>query len=92
MAAFGLREEDYGPRPEAIEVWPENWEAALTFVALATQWRSGMNGPTGLDYGAIEPVLRLRGVASDQWSSIFDALRIMESEALDVMREGAGQS
>lgn len=92
MAAFGLLESDYPQAPEEIEVWPENWDTATTFVSLSTQWRVSMAGAMGIDYCAIEPVLRLRRVAAERWPDVFDGLRIMEAEALDVMREAAEQA
>jgi hypothetical protein len=92
MAAFGLLESDFPQPPEEIEIWPENWDAATAFVSLSTQWRASMAGATGLDYGAIEPVLRLRGIPVERWPGAFDGIRIMEAEALDVMREAAEQS
>lgn len=49
----------------------------------------GPAGPTGLDYGAIDPVLRLHGVKKRERRDLFEALRIMESAVLDVMRERA---
>jgi hypothetical protein len=75
--------------PEEIEIWPENWDAAVAFMSLSTQWRVSMGGVTGIDYCAIEPVLRLRGIAADRWPQVFEGLRVMEIEALDVMREAA---
>jgi hypothetical protein len=92
MAAFGLLASDFPQEPEEIEVWPENWDAAIAFVSLSTQWRVSMGGATGIDYGVIEPVLRLRRVAPERWPEVFDGIRIMEAEALEVMREGAEQS
>lgn len=92
MAAFGLTEADYPQAPEEIEIFPENWDAATAFVALATQWRVSMAGATGIDYCAIEPVLRLRNVPTDRWPDVFDGIRVMEAEALDVMREAAEQA
>lgn len=92
MAAWGLNESDYPPVPEEIEIWPDNWDAATAFVSLSTQWRVSMAGATGIDYGAIEPVLRMRGIPVERWPDAFDGIRIMEAEALDVMREAAEQS
>jgi hypothetical protein len=72
-----------------VEVWPDNWPAVSLFSALGTQWRIGFAGATGLDYAAIEPVLRLLAVPPAEWLEMFSAIRLMEGEALDQMRETA---
>jgi len=33
-----------------FEVWPDNVEMLNLFMRIQTQWRSGVNGITGLDY------------------------------------------
>lgn len=72
---------------ETAEIWPDNWESVTVFADLATQWRVGFAGPTGLDYGVIPGVLRLRRVPRAQWAQVFDDVRVMELEALAVMGE-----
>jgi hypothetical protein len=57
------------------------------FVAMSTQWRVGMSGPTGLDYNALPTVLRLTGAARGDWADLFEAVRVMEDAALEKMRE-----
>lgn len=57
------------------------------FCAMDTQWRVGVTGPTGLDYGVLPTVLRLMGVQRSQWPRIWDALRVMERAALEAMHE-----
>ncbi|WP_425286327.1 DUF1799 domain-containing protein [Candidatus Fukatsuia endosymbiont of Tuberolachnus salignus] len=32
-------------------MWPDIWPSFLVMRAMSTQWRTGMAGPTGLDYG-----------------------------------------
>lgn len=58
------------------------------FVAMSTQWRTGMSGPTGLDYSAVPTVMRMQQVPRQDWPDAFDALRVLEAEALAVMNEG----
>jgi hypothetical protein len=58
-----------------------------TFIAAATQWRTGMAGPTGLDYSAMPTVMRLTGVPRKEWPQVFDGLRLMEDAALEAMRK-----
>lgn len=67
------------------------WEANVTpfsvFTAMQTQWRIGMGGPTGLDYGAVPVVMELYAVPEKDRRQVFDDLRVMESEALKVFNE-----
>lgn len=72
---------------DAIVVWPDNESAVNVFMAMSTQWRVGVAGPVGLDYGALPAVLRLAGVARSTWSDVFNGLRWLESGALAQMRD-----
>lgn len=67
---------------EPLEIMPANWEATQTFVRCQTQWRVGMAGPTGLDYPAVETVMRLLGVEDP--ADCFDRLQIIEAESLRI--------
>lgn len=87
MAYWGLTLEDVAD--PTVDVWPDNWPAVSLFVSLATQWRVGPGGATGLDYAALPFVLRIQRIPRADWSDAFDALRVMEIEALNIMREKA---
>lgn len=89
MAAFGVLESDHDDENKAIEVWPDNWEAVLVFCALATQWRVGFNGPTGLDYGVFKDVFRYRRIPRKRQPEVFESIRVMEEAALERMREAS---
>lgn len=76
---------------EAIEVWPENWDIVVAFLAIATQWRvvslttlaSVRLYYIGLDYAAARMGLaaeRIR-VTPGLWAGI----RIMECTAREVL-------
>ena len=70
-------------------VWPENWQAVQLFASLATQWHySGMSGvATGLDYSAVHAVFQMHSIKRKRQPELLAKLQILESEALDVMRE-----
>ena len=72
---------------EEFEIWPDNWLAVEVFISMGTQWRTGMAGATGLDYGVLRDVMALRRVPRADQSELFDWLRLMEGEALSQMRE-----
>jgi len=75
------------------DVWPDNDIPLAIFCSLITQWRMGSAGPVGLDYGVIDARLarRLR-ITEQQLDEAFDALQVMEDEALtwfDEVRDAA---
>jgi hypothetical protein len=59
------------------------------FIAMQTQWRVGFGGPTGLDYNVLPSVMRMQRIPRKQWLDVFECLRVMEGEALQVMRENS---
>lgn len=84
-ASLGLTAADF---PEQItEVWPDNWPAVMVFDGMATQWRVGASGATGLDYAALPFVMRTLKVPPGDRAQVFDDVRVMESAALAKMGE-----
>lgn len=82
LAAMGLKRE--AGQEDTLTVWPENWQPLSVFISLSTQWRIAPTGRRyGLDYAAIQPTLRLLGVARAEWPGIFEALQIMEAAFLE---------
>lgn len=77
-------EEASGP---PVEVWPDNIRAVNVFIAMSTQWRTGMNGATGMDYSALPEVMRMTSIPRRDWSEIFESIRVMEDAALEQMRK-----
>ncbi|WP_297111568.1 DUF1799 domain-containing protein [Tessaracoccus sp.] len=65
------------------EVWPENWPSFQLFAELRTQWRHGLNGPTGLDYTAVLAVLRAKRLPRERADEMFADIRVMERAALN---------
>ena len=72
-------EEAAGP---PVEIWPDNVDAVNVFIDMSTQWRVGVAGATGLDYGVIEKVMQLGGIRKKHRREVFEAVRIMESAAI----------
>lgn len=72
-------------------VFEENWQAVGIFSAMATQWKLIAGAADvlymGLEYQAIEPVLRLEGVPATDWRQVFQDLRVMERAALPLLNE-----
>jgi hypothetical protein len=71
---------------DACLVLPPNWPALMVFLALDTQWRRSQQGRRlGIDYTAIEPVLRLKGVPRKKWQDVFWRLQVMELAAVEAL-------
>lgn len=68
-------------------MWPENWQAWSLFCQVSTQWRVGMGGATGLDYGAVYPLLDRIAQDAAEWMDLFEDLQILERAALKQMSE-----
>lgn len=83
---FGLpRDFLKAARDPTFEVWSENWQALEVFTACHTQWRvSPMGSLNGLDYTALESVMRLTGV--EDVPVTFHKVRLIEQGALSELR------
>ena len=84
LRAIGLSLDDFDG--DAIEVWPEHQTALRLFSRMATQWRTGMNGPTGLDYVVLLSLMDRLGLDAESFDDLLDDVRVMEAEAMKVMR------
>lgn len=82
MAALGFDPEDFDDSDNEVEIWGCNVDAYYVFKSMATQWRVGMAGATGLDYAAMPVVMDMIGVGRKNRPDVFESVRIMEEEAL----------
>jgi hypothetical protein len=82
IVTTGAVEDD---EPDEFEVWPENVEAVKWFQRLQTQWRIGMNGALGMEYGVIFELFRMYEVAEPR--ALFEDLQIMEFAVLNKIAE-----
>jgi hypothetical protein len=55
------------------------------FSQLSTQWRTGMNGPTGLDYNVLFVCLDRLKLPDQDREWLFDDIRVIEAEALQII-------
>lgn len=79
-----------GGKLDEVVVWEENWRSFDIFESVRTQWRIGMDGATGLDYGAVYPLLDKFAKDPKDWRQLLDDVRVMEAAALDAMRPKDG--
>lgn len=89
LAALGLTPEDFGD--QCISYWPEHAQAVQMFCRVGTQWRIGMNGPTGLDYPALYPLMDRLNLSDSNWDWLLLDIQEMESSALQTISENREQ-
>jgi hypothetical protein len=70
-----------------VNLWPDNLDSINTFVSMLTQWRMGPNGAVGLDYGVLPAVLKLNGLPEDRFQALFSDIRVLEDQALQIIRK-----
>jgi hypothetical protein len=75
--------------PDEFEIWPENDVSLGVFLRCSTQWRYRTEGEcsrlTGLDYPAVETVMRLCEV--EKTGEVFNDIRAMELAILAKVNE-----
>lgn len=74
--------------PESFGILPENLEVLNWFLMMQTQWRVGMNGPTGMDYGLFLHWAKDEGIKRTDRVWMLDDLRLMEREFLHSLYSG----
>lgn len=73
------------------KVWPLHFSVLNVFSSLSTQWRVGANGPSGIDYSVLPVVMDLHNIHQQDRAQLFADLQVMESAALEQMRENNQQ-
>lgn len=88
LAAHGLFAE-YEPAPplQIFYVWPCNEPTYELWCSLQTQWRMGMQAPTGLCYAGVHAALELRRVPAKLRQQRFAEIQAMERAALSAWAE-----
>lgn len=89
FAALGVAVDRTDCPVAGFAVMPQNWDTVRVFLACETQWRvlarpDGAAVWLGLDYAAVDVVLRRMDLGND----VFGDLQHMERAALEVL--GAG--
>lgn len=70
---------------DPVEIWPEHLAAFELFVELRSQWRVGMAGATGLDYGVMFHKMDRMGLTPERYEELEEQMRVLEHAALDEM-------
>ena len=80
--------EEPDEEPESFGILPENVDALNWFLLMQTQWRVGMNGLTGMDYGVFLQWAKEEGVKRLDRVWLLGDLRMMEGEYLSSLYSG----
>ena len=81
--------EEPDEEPESFGILPENVDALNWFLLMQTQWRVGMNGLTGMDYGVFLQWAKEEGVKRLDRVWLLGDLRMMEREYLATLYQAA---
>lgn len=87
LEAVGLTRADIEEPEEVIFIWPENWQSFQIFCSLRTQWFTGFNGRTGINYCSMPIVFDLYNIEQNRRLEIFEDIMVMENAALGVMQK-----
>lgn len=79
-ARYGVILEQHHLTPQSYRLWVEHWPAVNLFMRCLTQWRSGISGVLGLDYGVMLQLAPVLGVAVD--AQLLDQVQTMEAHAI----------
>ena len=73
------------------EVYPDVWPALDMLIDMQTQWRVGAAGATGMDYTALETLMRVKRVKTADRADLLGDVRRMETAVLELWREQRGK-
>lgn len=83
-AKFGLIiEGDLAIEQDEFWLWPESEEPFGFWLSIQTQWNTGMDGRTGLNYPGVEACMRMRRIRQGDRAELFGYVQVMEQAALE---------
>lgn len=82
--------------PEEVEVWPENWDTWMFFLAVQTQWDYASSGlsrayKVAMNWSGVRSIACMRGVSEADQQRFVEGLAVIEHAVLDVEREKAAR-
>lgn len=79
------------PTDDDFEVWQENWNSLLFFLAVSTQWNvaAGMSGLfyVGLNHVALEANMNMRNIKKQNRLQLCNDMQLMERAALEILNK-----
>ena len=82
---LGFEPEDFDE--ERVEPWPENARACHIFATFGSQWRVGMGGVIGWDYGPAMQYMAAQRYSRRKIDRLLQQLRVIEGVAMGVFQE-----
>ena len=73
--------------PVDYSIWPEHLEVVSLFIRCMTQWRCGVSGVIGLDYGVVLQMASLYQI--QDLARVMEDLQIMELHARGLINKEA---
>lgn len=73
---------------DAYGVIPAAWPAVAMFLKVQTQWRVGMGGVIGLDYGAVRWCFELEQVTEP--AELLEDLQVIEAKVVEILSQRDG--
>ena len=65
--------------------------AVLLFNRVGSQWRTGVSGPTGLDYSVLFRLMDQMGLEGEDWMDMLDDIQVLETAALNELHKRDGE-
>lgn len=75
-------------RDNDYEIIPDAYPAVSMFLRVQTQWRVGMGGVIGLDYGAVRWLFELEGVSNS--AELLEDLQVIEAKVVEILSQRDG--
>jgi len=75
-------------RDNDCEIIPDAYPAVSMFLRVQTQWRVGMGGVIGLDYGAVRWLFELEQVSNP--AELLEDLQVIEAKVVEILSQRDG--
>lgn len=75
-------------RDNDYEIVPDAYPAVSMFLRVQTQWRVGMGGVIGLDYGAVRWLFELEQVSKP--AELLEDLQLIEAKVVEILSQRDG--
>lgn len=75
-------------RDNDYEIIPDAYPAVSMFLRVQTQWRVGMGGVIGLDYGAVRWLFELENVSKP--AELLEDLQVIEAKVVEILSQRDG--
>ncbi|WP_052736111.1 DUF1799 domain-containing protein [Aquincola tertiaricarbonis] len=74
---------------KTVEVFPDNWQAAVLFLRMGNNWRVGPAGPYGLDFNVLFHKMDRMKLTPERYEELEEEIGVIEDAALQTMHAAA---